>query len=304
MIVIIIIIIIIILIIIILNVNNNSNTKSSDYSKPIKDNSIGVEKKYIHLVDKYGISAKREDNGNVTLSVGFDESETKKPYFLIFDIETTGLAPRTDATKKNFNRFPRVVQFAWMILDREYKMVTFKNKIIKQYEPIPFESTIIHNITDEIAAEKGEEMMYVLDEFLEDLNGIMFIVAHNVDFDYNVIRSEMFRFNKDESLFNKSWRFCTMKHSIYYCKIPKYGITSQEAAAMLDYKYPKLQELIKKCFFEKEEYFNMQNMHDAKTDVFWTAKCFQKLIEDSGIDVIGGENLPVYLFLNNRTPHT
>ncbi len=288
-------IIIIILIIIVLNVAKSGERKPLVYSKLNRDNSIGFEMRYAHLVDKYGISSKRNSDGTINLATSFNISVTNKPYFLIFDLETTGQSPKTDATKNNFKRFPRIVQFAWLILDKDYNIVDSKNKFIKQDEEIPYDSKLIHKKADEIDAEKWDEMTLVLDEFLEDLNGIMFIVAHNIDLNYNIIKSEMFNFNKDQSLFNKSWCFCTMKHAVNYCKIPKSINSNQGSYGDLNYKYPKLYELIKKCYFEREAQFYMTKMN-LNLNVRWTAKCLQKLIEDSKIDILGGENLPENLF--------
>lgn len=62
-----------------------------------------------------------------------------------------------------------------------------------------------------------------------------------------------------------------MKSSVDYCGIydQKYG----------DFKYPKLMELVKKCFYDPNDSIESTDVHSAKIDVHLTAKCFFKLID-------------------------
>jgi hypothetical protein len=69
-------------------------------------------------------------------------------------------------------------------------------------------------------------------------------------------------------------RICTMKSTTEFC-----GIETRHG-----YKYPKLEELYNKLFDE-----DIDRQHDAKDDVFITAKCFWRL-KDLGLMETNGEN--------------
>jgi DNA polymerase III epsilon subunit-like protein len=186
---------------------------------------------------------------------------------LILDFETTGLIPKgVTLSRYTCKFFPRIVQAAWH----------FENEIKNYYvKPdgfiIPQESINIHGVTNEIAKEKGIGIKQLLKFITDDIFNCSSAVAHNADFDINVLKSELMRsgmFDELEKL-NSVNVFCTMKGSIDYCAI------KNPSKYHDDYKWPKLAELYLKCTGKK-----IENAHDAQYDVLATVECLEKLKRD------------------------
>jgi len=135
---------------------------------------------------------------------------------------------------------------------------------------IPYESERIHRISTERAKEEGVSLTDTLHQFAEAIKGAEYIVAHNLNFDANVVGAEFYRKSIDHQLFN-SERYCTMQESTYFCKLPGKGGR---------YKWPTLTELHIKLFGTKFE-----DAHDALADTTACAKCFFKLVEIEAIDI-------------------
>ena len=78
---------------------------------------------------------------------------------------------------------------------------------------IPEEVSRIHGISHEMAVEQGEDLEDVLSEFLLDLKKCSMLIAHNMQFDRDVIRTELVRalFPLEErTWFRKFPKVCTM----------------------------------------------------------------------------------------------
>lgn len=125
--------------------------------------------------------------------------------YLVFDTETTGLPPyrRIQQSKeiasplrylKHWNDC-RIVEMAWLLYDEKGTCLKKEDYIIKPKEySIPIEASKIHGITHEMAIEKGIDIEFVLSIFASDLVEANYLVAHNMDFDYNVLLSEWLRY--------------------------------------------------------------------------------------------------------------
>jgi DNA polymerase III subunit alpha len=158
---------------------------------------------------------------------------------IIVDTETTGLPPRYQNRSgcidpSYFLEWDncRIIQIAWIVIDIEGNIVKKADYIIKpSFFIIPDESTAIHGISQEYANKHGAEIKSVLPEFIKDLNMCDTLIAHNIDFDYNVILAELYRYNID---------LCNMKTVYRYCTMRK-GSKPHE-------KWQRLEELYKKYF--------------------------------------------------------
>lgn len=179
---------------------------------------------------------------------------------LIFDTETTGLPKSRTAATENPNNWPHIVSISWVILD--------DNKIIKQREyivkpekwVIPDESIAIHGITNEVAVAKGHPLQTVMSEFLAEQYDT--IVAHNMDFDYNVIVNAIkWDLGFDFKGFTVPMK-CTMQLSKNQCKLP----------GKFSYKVPKLKELYEFIFKQKP---NESKLHGSLYDTLILAECIQ-----------------------------
>jgi DNA polymerase III epsilon subunit-like protein len=182
--------------------------------------------------------------------------------YLFFDTETTGLPKRYNAPIDDFDNWPRLVQIAWILYDKNGKEIISKDYIIKpEGFIIPQESSLIHGITNERAIEEGHDLIDVLSEFENLVEEAEFLIAHNIDFDEKIMGAELLRIGNMDCFPNKK-RFCTMKASTNFCAIDsQYG-----------YKWPKLSELHYKLFET-----NFDEAHNASIDIQITAKCFWEM---------------------------
>lgn len=141
--------------------------------------------------------------------------------FIVFDTETTGLPPRYNATLTNWQDWDRCrcVQLAWEIhpdLSGVNPVVERRSYLIRPDNfAIPKEATNIHGITTECARKQGLEFKQVLDIFMSDIakHAVRTAVAHNMQFDDNVLLAEMYRLEKQ--IVVDTWRSlskeCTMR---------------------------------------------------------------------------------------------
>ncbi len=183
---------------------------------------------------------------------------------LFFDTETNGKPINYKAPMAQVSNWPRVTQLAWSIYDDEGKLLYQRSFLIKPDGwKIPTEQFFIdNNMSTERCEAEGKPMVQVLDTFIDDidLGSVDLLVAHNMDFDYNVLGAEMIRHQMKANRLLK--RFCTMQQTTNICKIPgKYG-----------FKWPTLQEL--HTFIFREPFVGA---HDAMDDVNACSKCFFEL---------------------------
>lgn len=182
-----------------------------------------------------------------------DKQNNTTNKFLFFDTETTGLPKNWKASYKDLNNWPRLVQLAWIIGDDNGSIIKLNNYIIKpQGFSIPYEATKVHKISTLRAEQEGKDIQIVLKEFAKDIAQADYLVAHNMNFDINVVGSELYRNSIESDIFKKK-KICTMESTVDFCKIN---------GGYYGYKYPKLSELYQKLFNSIFE-----EAHDASADV-------------------------------------
>lgn len=186
----------------------------------------------------------------------------KKPLFLFFDTETTGLPRNWEAPLNDLNNWPRLVQLAFLLYDSNGNKISGGDFIIQPVGfIIPKEASNIHGITTEKANKEGKVLLSVLEEFQSLINQTDFLVAHNMSFDEKIIGAEFLRNRMLNSIANKK-KICTMERTTNFCAIDgPYG-----------YKWPKLSELHHKLFRT-----GFEEAHNASVDITATAKCFWEL---------------------------
>ena len=205
---------------------------------------------------------------------------------IIFDTETTGLpkkvikpakqevideevvqkAPYVVVSETEMI-WPHIVQFSYIVYDTTINQILkISDNIIKLPTGvvIPQECVNIHGITNEMSAKRGVDIDLVLRKFMADVRLVDKVVAHNMNFDYNMIKAEIYRvMNHAYPHFTrgavdlveryKSYLFilenlkekmyCTMKNTISLCNIQIMSKTGRYFA-----KFPKLVELHEKLF--------------------------------------------------------
>jgi DNA polymerase-3 subunit alpha len=185
--------------------------------------------------------------------------------YLIFDTETTGLPLNYNAPVTDSANWPRMVQLAWEVHDKNGLLVFNKCFIIKpENYIIPQAAEKVHGISTEKALAEGIELNGVLQEFEEDLRATSVIIGHNVSFDISIIGAEFARKAINTCLFGINW-VCTKEESTNFCALPggKGG----------KFKWPTLAELYDKLFDE-----GFSEAHHAAADVAATARAFFELL--------------------------
>lgn len=166
--------------------------------------------------------------------------------FIVFDTETTGLPPRDKIKRCNENPINyklwkdcRIVQMSWVLCENKGNILKQKDYIIRPNNfTIPEVATSIHGISTEKALLEGVSLDNVLNDFLEDILYCDTLVAHNINFDYDVVLSEIYRL-KDKKK-NKEF-----KNIEKYLQINKYCTM---LAGSNGGRWPKLINLYKEYF--------------------------------------------------------
>jgi len=199
---------------------------------------------------------------------------------IVFDTETTGLPKSRTITPNTLHLWPFIVQFSYIIFDTDTNTILKSYDAIvklKPYNVISKDSIEFHGITQEISESKGINIDTVLFTFISDMRNADMIVAHNVEFDLNMIRVELLRLEQSalvnvdlelrKAIFEDQTNFyCTMKESIDLCKIEK------ENSRGTYYKFPTLTELHKHLFAVEPKH-----LHNSFHDILCTIRCFIKM---------------------------
>jgi len=180
------------------------------------------------------------------------------------------------------------------------KLEKVSDSIIKVLVDIPEESSKIHGITKEISDEHGLPIQEIINQFINDLTECQLLVAHNMEFDMNMLIVELIRSNKiAEELNNESVvdlnnsvyekitkieKYCTMKETEKKCNIKAVSKTGKAYT-----KYPTLGELHYYLFR-----IYPKNLHNSLNDILICLRCYYQLISKRDIYV---ENEEIKLLL-------
>jgi DNA polymerase III epsilon subunit-like protein len=197
---------------------------------------------------------------------------------LVFDTETTTLikGPRPRALEQ----YPHIVQITailYSVADR--KIVSVLNEYVALPDGVYMDphATQINGITDEMCRELGRPIEDVLRHLCELILTSDVLIAHNYEFDSEVLQAELFRcsgripdycikmFEEEFLRSIKVLPFCTMKNSVDFCRV-------KTAYGRL--KYPKLTELYRALFGLSPI---GENLHHSAVDTWVCLRCFLKL---------------------------
>ena len=163
---------------------------------------------------------------------------------MVFDTETSGLMPKHKAGTPfpPMEEYPYIMQFSWVVYNVASNII---EETVDEYVQIPDEapispeSTKVNGITREITKEKGKQIAPLLVKFFAAYMKCDCIVAHNLRFDGEMVRKEMWRNRKELEKhvgreranlmcglftlkFNSAYyidTFCTMMNTIQFCGI-------------------------------------------------------------------------------------
>lgn len=157
-----------------------------------------------------------------------------------------------------------MIHLSWIILDKSLNPVDdYDHIIIPEGFSVTPEIEQRCKIDEEDIKTKGAKLEDVLNGFEKSLQDAEYVLAHNLNFNENVLAAEYLRKGISHSLFRKE-SFCLMQEATFFCKLPsKTG----------GYKWPSLSELHSIIF--KKAYAPPNN---ARADVIAATRCFKALM--------------------------
>lgn len=168
-----------------------------------------------------------------------------------YDTETTGFPAKGGAP---LSAQPFIVQLAAILVDDDKGEVASMNAIIKPAGwTVPEDAAKIHGISTEKAERFGIPIASAMSMFSQLCRQAEQAVAHNDEFDVELIGFEIDRLAKPNVLLETP-RFCTMKATTDICKLP--------GRYPGQFKWPKLIEAHQHFFSE-----GFDGAHDALVDV-------------------------------------
>lgn len=184
---------------------------------------------------------------------------------LLIDFETSGLPKYDNLGDKSYTALDnysncRALQLFIMVCDDKLNILQCRNYILKR-DGFSINNSYIHGITNEISDQNGVSFSSILNDLENLLNQTSCIVAHNIKFDINVLKSELYRLNRNDiiSIIEKKRQFCTME-------MTKHIVCAKNKRGGL--KNPKLCELyeytMKKPMVDAHNAeFDVRQMHEA-----------------------------------------
>ena len=232
-------------------------------------------------------------------------------YAIVFDVETTGLLPRINPITQMYpplEHYPHIIQMSWILFDMLNNcIVDTQDSLVQLPEDIvisPFVSELT-GITNDMCKARGKPIVDILRKFYDAIQMSHVAVAHNLNFDRTMVRTEIKR-HLSELPENENWHrllkddyneeigidtYCTMMATIQVCNIvgsyypyaksgwdPREmnGSTTSTAPPRIQsrsyVKFPKLSELHQHLFGYVPE-----NLHNAIVDVLVCLRCFLKI---------------------------
>jgi DNA polymerase III epsilon subunit-like protein len=183
----------------------------------------------------------------------------------VIDTETTGIIPKDF---QHLDECPYMVQIGSITYDTKTSTIVHKiNNIIRIDDHINISQEVsdINSITKERCINEGVNIVDILHKINYQFKDSDMIVAHNLEFDINILNYEYMRHDIpfEYLKLNKNMSFCTMSNGTQMCKIKK------ENSKGHYYKWPKLEELHYHLFGT-----GLQNLHDAYNDLIICLRCY------------------------------
>ena len=203
---------------------------------------------------------------------------TQTQRILVFDTETTGLVkgPRPRALEQ-YPHITQITAILYSVQDRRIVGVLNEYVALPEGVHIDPQASQVTGITDEMCRERGRPIKEVLHVFCELVLTSDVLVAHNYEFDSQVLQAELFRCSShippglvrlldEEKLCRMGIRpFCTMKNSVEFCGLKTaYGRP----------KYPRLFQLYRALFGLSPI---GENLHHSVVDTWVCLRCYLKL---------------------------
>lgn len=231
-------------------------------------------------------------------------------YYLLFDLETTGLPKNTRyASYKNTQNWPNIIQMSSQLIDDKGQVHgTFNRYMLPVEETISPKASEVSGLTMERLKEYGAiPRSQAFIEFCHTIYqcpGPLVFVAHNLQFDIRIFQANLYA-----SLQNKEYKdldscedyaqhistllqWLVDKEDAFICtqKMTTNLVCIPSAYKQGTFKWPKLSELYE--FLRKDMYpksmewvlLDNWNLHDSNEDVRMLKLCFVHLIQHYQIE--------------------
>lgn len=174
----------------------------------------------------------------------------------VFDIESSGLPNKRNAAHTDLEAYDtsRIVSICWLLSQGD--KITEQSYFVVKPEgfTISEDSFKIHGISQEQAESTGVPIAQVFKELKDSLEHTHSIISYNIDFDVNVLKSELYRAQQHEII-----DIIDAKHHICCMKKAKEFLRTE--------RWPKLSHTYESIFNEP-----LKNAHNAMAD---TMACFK-----------------------------
>ena len=192
---------------------------------------------------------------------------TMNEYILFIDTEMSDIPRQWEASTKEVEKWPYILQIAWTICTKEGTEVETRNFYINPGNIfLNPDSQKLHKITPELLQEKGfprEKVIKVLADDIETYRPM--IVGHFLNLDRRMMEVGFNRAHIEQN-FNDLPKFCTMKNT-------------QSPFQRLDsHRSLRLNELYFSLFGKE-----MENQHNALADALATKECFFEQVRKGNI---------------------
>ena len=185
----------------------------------------------------------------------------------VFDLETTGLPLRVKGDYTNNEKFntSRLLEIGWKVMNEVGEILKSENQYIIPEMPSEFAihpvAASLNKLSVEIIKNKGITLESIADKLVQDIKECKMIIAHNAEFDVNILMNECHRRNLQ-----------TLLSAIKECKV----VCSKELFIQKFNKKWKGSSLDNMYYFFFKE--KRTNQHNTDTDTADLCRCVVKLL--------------------------
>ncbi len=181
---------------------------------------------------------------------------------ITYDIESTNLPDFKWKWETDYAKYPDIASIAWQVHEDGKLLYEQYNYIKPDGWEMSEGAGAINGLTMEMLNEKGLDCKSVLRHLMLDMAKCDRIVAHNISFDMQMLKTTLLKLGVDKEYFNpildKEKRYCTMMKGKTHLGVSK---------------WPKLVEIY-------NEFFNEEfDAHDALADVKACHRVYLELIK-------------------------
>lgn len=187
------------------------------------------------------------------------------PLTLVLDCETNGLAINPYCRYTEVDNWPRIAEFAWVVVNGQWEEVLTENTLIKpEGWTIPKTAFFVDNgMSTERCAAEGKPIRQVMDRFLNILSKVNRVVIYNVAFDKPVVFAELLRLGMP-----------IPKDTEFYCaKLGATDILKLPGRKPGEYQWPKLSAAFR--YFKGHDF---DGAHGALADVRATVEVYKSIL--------------------------